>query len=142
MDFTKTLANTTEVQPSNSIPVQQQSNPAAIPSPSSYAPISGLDKLLAGAMRLNDGGGGDESISSTWDGSNSLNQTVDSAFQKAMNGQGDYAFVCFNYFLILAFSTQFFLLILGLNSSNFFLLILALNSHPIFFILPLNFSAP
>jgi hypothetical protein len=53
-------------------------------------------------MRLPDGGGGGtsgghgpESASSTWDGGNSSGRegVVDNAFQRAMNGQGDYNFV-------------------------------------------------
>jgi hypothetical protein len=90
-----------------------QNNNGVLLPPPAYAPVMGLDQLLAGAMRLatvtegqqqhhhhlnegSGGGGGQESANNTWDGRNSsLNSAVDGAFQKAMNGQGDYAFVRF-----------------------------------------------
>ena len=63
-----------------------------------------MEQLASGVqgMRLPDGGGGTsgghgpESASSTWDGGNSSGSregVVDSAFQRAMNGQGDYNFL-------------------------------------------------
>ena len=87
VDFTKTLAADGQMQQQkNGAP-----NAAQLAPPPAYQRQAGMDQLLANAvqgMRLD----GQESASSTWDGS-AMNQAVDAAFHKAMNGHGDFAFV-------------------------------------------------